>query len=71
MNDKPHKPRYARTGSAGIMAKNFLRNLDAGMMVDRTMPYRKKTAMKRKVAPSQLMKFAQRPRPQALESPEG
>jgi len=49
------------------MAKNFLKNLDAGLMIDRNQPSHRKCAKKRIAADPNLMKFA-RPRPQATES---
>lgn len=70
MKFKPTTARMVRTGSAGIMANNFLKNLDAGLIIDRTQPTRKKCAKKRKAAPLSLMKFA-RPRPTATDNAEG
>lgn len=71
MKFKPTTSRMIRTGSAGIMAKNFLKNLDAGLMIDRTKPSKRKCAKKRMAAPAALMKFAKRPCPLATESVKG
>ena len=67
MKFKPTTSSMVRRGSAGIMAKNFLKNLDAGLMIDRNQPSQRKCAKKRIAADPNLMKFA-RPRPQATES---
>jgi len=58
--------RMVRNGSAGLMANNFLKNLDAGLLIDRTQPSTKKNAKKRTAAPNALLKYS-RPRPTALD----
>lgn len=67
------KPTRARPGYASggmVMARNFLKNLDEGTLIDRTAPRKKKNKHKRIAAPSSLLKFI-RPRPTATDNAVG
>ena len=67
MKFKPTTGRMVRSGSNDGMAKNFLKNLDAGLLIDRAQRVKRKNKLPRKDAPDALLKYA-RPRPQATES---
>ena len=70
MKFKPTTSSMVRRGSAGIMAKNFLKNLDAGLMIDRNQPSHRKCAKKRIAASADLMKFS-RVHPTPTDNAEG
>ena len=70
LNNRHTNPSMIRRGSYGVMAKNFLKNLDAGLLIDRTQPGKRKSKLKRKGAPASLLKFS-RSRPTATDNAEG